>query len=141
VGEVPVRKTKEVTSRVIPSVGDRGRTPAFRLACSSGTYAAGLAHDLGAALAVVGISPAAPHPNRRIHRQTRGRPPLPIKIIQERVQEEEPVGTDWIPFETDRSLRRGYRLTPSRSTGIQSRPQTVWARATAAREGEWVKLI
>ena len=97
--EVPT-EPKEVTVYEFAPLGtpagiENGRLR-FRLACSSGTYARGLAHDLGAALGAGGHL-------SELRRTRIGNfqvdDALPLARLEERVQAGEPVGPAWVSFD------------------------------------------
>jgi tRNA pseudouridine55 synthase len=109
----------------------------FRLGCSSGTYARGLAHDLGAVLGVGGH--LAELRRTRIggfqveQAVTFGR-------LDELVQAGEEAGPSWIPFDQIPLPFGEVTADPQQESRI-SHGQTVLVRELAGEEGDWVKLV
>ncbi|HYU32701.1 MAG TPA: tRNA pseudouridine(55) synthase TruB [Thermoanaerobaculia bacterium] len=112
----------------------------FRLACSSGTYARGLAHDLGAALGVGGhlaqlrrtrigsfAVESAANLARLEEAMAAGQPPGAL-------------GGAWIPFDQIPLPFSEVTADPQQETRI-SHGQTVLVRELAGEEGDWVKLV
>ncbi|HET9228381.1 MAG TPA: tRNA pseudouridine(55) synthase TruB [Thermoanaerobaculia bacterium] len=142
-GEEVPDEAKEVTvyefSPLGPLEGTTGRDGRirFRLACSSGTYARGLAHDLGAALGVGGH--LAELRRTKIggfqveHAAT-------FKRLEEIVQAGEAPRTTWIPFDQIPLPFGEVTADPQQETRI-SHGQTVLVRELAGEEGDWVKLV
>jgi tRNA pseudouridine55 synthase len=136
--EVPT-ETKEVTVyefSPLDGIGPDGCLR-FRLSCSSGTYARGLAHDLGAALGV-GAHLAALRRTRIGNFRTEDAVALPR--LEELVQAGEPVGGAWIPFDRIPLPFGEVTADPQQENRI-SHGQTVLVRELAGEEGDWVKLI
>ena len=135
--EVPA-EPKEVTVYEFVPLGEiaDGRLR-FRLSCSSGTYARGLAHDLGAALGVGGH--LAELRRTRIG-GFRTEDALPLARLEERVQAGEPVGPAWVPFDQIPLPFGEVTADPQQEHRI-SHGQTVLVRELAGEEGDWVKLI
>ena len=135
--EVPT-EPKEVTVYEFSPLGEieDGRLR-FRLACSSGTYARGLAHDLGAALGVGGHL-------AELRRTRIGNfqvdDALPLPRLEERVQAGEPVGPAWVPFDQIPLPFGEVTADPQQEHRI-SHGQTVLVRELAGEEGDWVKLV
>lgn len=138
--EVPT-EPKEVTVYEFAPLGpiadiEDGRLR-FRLACSSGTYARGLAHDLGAALGVGGHL-------AELRRTRIGGfqvdDALPLARLEERVQAGEPVGPAWVPFDQIPLPFGEVTADPQQEHRI-SHGQTVLVRELAGEEGDWVKLV
>ena len=135
--EVPT-EPKEVTVYEFSPLGEieDGRLR-FRLACSSGTYARGLAHDLGAALGVGGHL-------AELRRTRIGNfqvdDALPLPRLEERVQAGEPAGPAWVPFDQIPLPFGEVTADPQQEHRI-SHGQTVLVRELAGEEGDWVKLV
>jgi tRNA pseudouridine55 synthase len=136
--EVPT-ETKEVTVYEFAPVGGLGEDGGlrFRLACSSGTYARGLAHDLGAALGV-GAHLAELRRTRIGGFQTEDAVRLPR--LEELVEGGEPAGAAWVPFDQI-PLPFGEVTADSQQETRIAHGQTVLVRELAGEEGDWVKLI
>jgi tRNA pseudouridine55 synthase len=137
-GEEVPSEPKEVTVYEFLPLGEieDGRLR-FRLACSSGTYARGLAHDLGAALGVGGH--LAELRRTRIG-GFRVEDALPLSRLDELVQAGEPLGSAWIPFDQIPLPFGEVTADPQQENRI-SHGQTVLVRELTGEEGDWVKLI
>ncbi len=137
-GEEVPSEPKEVTVYEFVPLGEieDGRLR-FRLSCSSGTYARGLAHDLGAALGVGGH--LAELRRTRIG-GFRVEDALPLSRLEERMQAGEPLGSAWIPFDQIPLPFGEVTADPQQEHRI-SHGQTVLVRELAGEEGDWVKLI
>ncbi|HEY2291292.1 MAG TPA: tRNA pseudouridine(55) synthase TruB [Thermoanaerobaculia bacterium] len=109
----------------------------FRLSCSSGTYARGLAHDLGAALGVGGHLAAL---RRTRIGGFRVEDALPFSRLEERAQAGESLGSAWIPFDQIPLPFGEVTADPQQEHRI-SHGQTVLVRELAGEEGDWVKLV
>ncbi len=109
----------------------------FRLACSSGTYARGLAHDLGVALGVGGH--LAELRRTRIG-NFRVEDAVAKSRLEELVQAGEPAGAAWIPFD-EIPLPFGEVVADPQQEQRISHGQTVLVRELAGEEGDWVKLM
>ena len=135
--EVPT-EPKEVTVYEFSPLGgiEDGRLR-FKLSCSSGTYARGLAHDLGAALEVG--AHLAELRRTRIG-NFRADDALPLAVLEERVQASEPAGSAWIPFDQIPLPFGEVTADPQQEHRI-SHGQTVLVRELAGEEGDWVKLM
>jgi tRNA pseudouridine55 synthase len=136
-GEEVPESTKEVTVYELERTGELadGRLP-FRLACSSGTYARAIAHDLGAALGV-GAHLAA-------LRRTRIGPfsvadAVTLDELGRRREGGEDLGAAWIPLG-----RVPLPFPESTVDAAQERRlghgQSVLVKGLEAAEGDWVKL-
>ncbi len=135
--EVPT-EPKEVTVYEFAPLGEiEDGCLRFRLACSSGTYARGLAHDLGAALGVGGHL-------AELRRTRIGgfqvEDALPLARLEERVQAGEPAGPAWVPFDQIPLPFGEVTADPQQEHRI-SHGQTVLVRELAGDEGDWVKLM
>ncbi len=137
-GEEISTEPKEVTVYEFAPLGEieDGRLR-FRLGCSSGTYARGLAHDLGAALGVGGHLAAL--------RRTRiggfqVEDALALGPLDQRIQAGEPVGSAWVPFDQIPLPFGEVTADPQQEHRI-SHGQTVLVRELAGEEGDWVKLM
>jgi tRNA pseudouridine55 synthase len=113
-----------------------GRLP-FRLACTSGTYARTLAHDLGRGLGVgahlcelrrMKIGPFEVHQAVTLSR------------LDAQVQAGEGVGEAYVPFDQIPLPFGEVTADPQQEQRI-SHGQTVLVRELAGEEGDWVKLI
>jgi tRNA pseudouridine55 synthase len=137
-GEEVPDEPKDVTVYEFAPVGEieDGRLR-FRLSCSSGTYARGLAHDLGAALGV-GAHLADLRRTRIGNFQVDDA--LPITKLEEKVQTEEPAGAAWVSFDQIPLPFGEVTADPQQEHRI-SHGQTVLVRELAGEEGDWVKLI
>lgn len=137
-GEEVPSEPKEVTVYEFVPLGEiaDGRLR-FRLSCSSGTYARGLAHDLGAALGVGGH--LAELRRTRIG-GFRVEDALPISRLEERAQAGESLGSAWIPFDQIPLPFSEVTADPQQEHRI-SHGQTVLVRELAVEEGDWVKLV
>lgn len=141
-GEEVPDETKEVTVYELSPLGELsdsgpdGRIR-FRLACSSGTYARGLAHDLGAALGVGGHL-------AELRRTRIGgfqvEDAATFRRLEELVQAGEPAGGAWIPFDRIPLPFGEVTADPQQEHRI-SHGQTVLVRELAGEEGDWVKLV
>jgi tRNA pseudouridine55 synthase len=135
--EVPT-ETKEVTIYELAALGDpvAGRLR-FRLACSSGTYARALAHDLGAALGLGAHLSAL--------RRTRvGTFAVDLAVtlagLEEAVAAGRGVEPAWVPFDRIPLPFDEVTADPQQETRI-THGQTVLVRELAGAEGDWVKLM
>jgi tRNA pseudouridine55 synthase len=137
-GEEVPDEPKEVTVYELSPVGEieDGRLR-FHLACSSGTYARGLAHDLGAAL---GVGAHLADLRRTRIGNFRADDAVPIARLEAAVQADEPVGPAWIPFDQIPLPFGEVTADPQQEHRIQH-GQTVLVRELAGEEGDWVKLI
>lgn len=137
-GEEVPDEPKEVTVYEFAPLGEleEGRVR-FRLACSSGTYARGLAHDLGAALGVGGHL-------AELRRTKIGgfqvEEAVTFRALDELVQAGQPAGRAWIPFDQIPLPFGEVTADPQQEHRI-SHGQTVLVRELAGEEGDWVKLI
>lgn len=137
-GEEVPDESKEVTVYELAPLGnlENGRLR-FRLACSSGTYARGLAHDLGAALGVGGHL-------AELRRTKIGgfqvEEAATFRRLEEIVQSGEPAAGTWIPFDQIPLPFGEVTADPQQESRI-SHGQTVLVRELAGEEGDWVKLI
>lgn len=137
-GEEVPDEPKEVTVYELAPLGDLedGRI-GFRLACSSGTYARGLAHDLGAALGVGGHLAAL----RRTRIGTFAvEAAISLAGLETAVAAGEAPGQSWIPFDQIPLPFGEVTADPQQESRI-SHGQTVLVRELSGEEGDWVKLI
>ncbi|MDP9120416.1 MAG: tRNA pseudouridine(55) synthase TruB, partial [Acidobacteriota bacterium] len=109
----------------------------FRLGCSSGTYARGLAHDLGAALGVGGHLAAL----RRVqigsfHVESA----ILLGKLDEVAESGGSAGAAWVPFDQI-PLPFGEVTTDPQQEQRISHGQTVLVRELCGEEGDWVKLV
>jgi tRNA pseudouridine55 synthase len=143
-GEEVPDEAKEVTVYELAPLGDPGEPEGlkdgrigFRLACSSGTYARGLAHDLGAALGVGGHLAAL----RRTRIGTFGvEAAISLAGLEAVVAAGEAPGPCWIPFDQIPLPFGEVTADPQQETRI-SHGQTILVRELSGEEGDWVKLI
>jgi tRNA pseudouridine55 synthase len=109
----------------------------FRLGCSSGTYARGLAHDLGIALGVGGHL-------AELRRTRIGgfqvEQAITFGLLEEKVKAGDGAGPAWIPFDQI-PLPFGEVTADSQQESRISHGQTVLVRELAGEEGDWVKLV
>jgi tRNA pseudouridine55 synthase len=138
-GEETPSETKDVTVYEFSPVGgiEEGGRLRFRLSCSSGTYARGLAHDLGAALGV-GAHLAELRRTRIGGFSTDDALTLPV--LDARVQAGEPLGPAWVPFDQI-PLPFGEVTADTQQEQRIAHGQTVLVRELEGEEGDWVKLI
>jgi tRNA pseudouridine55 synthase len=135
--EIPA-DTKEVTIFEFAPVGALadGRI-GFRLACSSGTYARGLAHDAGVALGC-GAHLAS---LRRVKIGTfQVEDAVTVSRLEEAVEAGEMVERAWIPFDEIPLPFDEVTADPQQENRI-SHGQTVLVRELQSGEGDWVKLL
>jgi len=137
-GEPVPESTKEITvwefRRVGPLAGER---MAFRLSCSSGTYARALAHDLGAALGC-GAHLAA-------LRRTEVGPfrvddALPVDEIARRRDAGDPLGRTWYALGAI-PLPFGDVIADAQQERRVRNGQTALVPGATAGEGEWLRLV
>lgn len=135
--EVPA-EPKEVTVYEFAPIGDLqdGRL-AFRLGCSSGTYARGLAHDLGVALGL-GAHLAELRRTRIGSFDVESAVRLPA--LEEAMAKGEPPGSAWVPFDQIPLPFGEVTADPQQEHRI-THGQTVLVRELQGEEGDWVKLI
>jgi tRNA pseudouridine55 synthase len=137
-GEEVPDEPKEVTVYEFSPLGELedGRIR-FRLACSSGTYARGLAHDLGAGLGVGG------HLSELRRTRIGGfqvEEAVTFRRLDELVQAGEQAGPAWIPFDQIPLPFGEVTADPQQENRI-AHGQTVLVRELAGEEGDWVKLV
>jgi len=137
-GEEVPDDPKEVTVyEFAPLSGIEDGRLRFRLGCSSGTYARGLAHDLGA---VLGVGAHLAGLRRTQIGNFQVADALPVSRLDERVQAAEPAGAAWIPFDRIPLPFGEVTADPQQEHRI-SHGQTVLVRELAGEEGDWVKLM
>ena len=138
-GEEVPSETKDVTVYEFAPIGgfEAGGRLRFRLSCSSGTYARGLAHDLGAAL---GIGAHLAELRRTRIGGFRTEDALRLPRLEELVQAGEPLGAAWIPFDQIPLPFGEVTADPQQEHRI-AHGQTVLVRELDGEEGDWVKLI
>lgn len=136
-GEEVPEASKEVTVFELKRTGELadGRI-AFRLACSSGTYARAIAHDLGAALGC-GAHLAS------LRRISIGpftvADALGIEELARRRTAQEPLGAAWIPLGEIPLPFAGTVVDAAQERRAQN-GQTVLAKGLEVDEGDWVKM-
>jgi tRNA pseudouridine55 synthase len=135
--EVPL-EPKEVTVYQFAAQGElTGDHVRFRLACSSGTYARSLAHELGNALGTGGHLASL----RRL--QVGGfsiSDALGVEELARRVAAGTPVEPAWVPFDRV-PLPFAEVVTDAQQERRLVHGQTVLLRDLAGEEGDWVKLV
>jgi tRNA pseudouridine55 synthase len=141
-GEEVPSETKDVTVYEFAPAGNIGDMEEegrlrFRLSCSSGTYARGLAHDLGAAL---GVGAHLAELRRTRIGGFRTEDALRLPRLEELVQAGEPLGSAWVPFDQIPLPFGEVTADPQQEHRI-AHGQTVLVRELAGEEGDWVKLI
>jgi tRNA pseudouridine55 synthase len=135
--EVPA-EPKEVTVYEFTPLGEiEDGCLRFQLACSSGTYARGLAHDLGAAL---GLGAHLATLRRTRIGNFRADDAVPLARLEPQVQAGEAVGPSWIPFDQIPLPFGEVTADPQQEHRIHH-GQTVLVRELAGEEGDWVKLV
>lgn len=141
-GEEVPQESKRVTVYELAVEGDfdegAGRRDiGFRLACSSGTYARTLVHDVGQALGV-GAHLAA------LRRLQVGPFSLDQAItldgLDEAVADDAAPASGWVPFDEIPLPFADIVADPQQEDRIQH-GQTVLVRALAGDEGDWVKVV
>lgn len=110
---------------------------AFRLACSSGTYARALANDLGARL---GVGAHLVELRRTRIGSFQVEAALKLAALAAAVEAGESPGAAWLPFD-DIPLPFDEVTTDSQQELRISHGQTVLVRELAGGEGDWVKLV
>ena len=135
--EVPL-EPKEVTVYGFEPLGELtdGRIE-FRLACSSGTYARSLAHELGEKLGTGGHLCS-------LRRLQVGRfdlaDALTVEELARRVDAGEPVEPAWVPFDQV-PLPFAEVVADAQQERRLAHGQTVLLRDLDGEEGDWVKLL
>lgn len=143
-GEEVPQETKEVTvfdfrplTDLSEADADGARSLRFLLACSSGTYARSLAHDVGQALGCGGHLAAL--------RRTKIGPfevasALSLAALEERMAAGDGPGAAWVPFDQIPLPFGEVTADPQQEQRIHH-GQTVLVRELAGEEGDWVRLI
>lgn len=135
--EVPT-ETKEITVYELAPIGElEDGSIAFRLGCSSGTYARGLAHDLGAAL---GTGAHLSELRRTRIGHFRVEDAVTVPHLEEAVNEGTVAIAGWIPFDQIPLPFGEVTADPQQETRI-THGQTVLLRELPGEEGDWVKLM
>lgn len=135
--EVPA-EAKEVTVYELAPLSDlENGSIRFRLACSSGTYARGLAHDLGEALGIGGH--LAELRRTRIGSFTL-ESAVTLAGLEAAMTAGEAPGEAWIPFDQIPLPFGEVTADPQQENRI-SHGQTVLVRELSGEEGDWVKLV
>jgi tRNA pseudouridine55 synthase len=137
-GEEVPDEPKEVTVfEFTPTTDLEDGRLGFRLACSSGTYARGLAHDMGAELGVGGHL-------AELRRTRIGTFNVESAVNLARLEESatagEPPAEAWIPFDQIPLPFCEVTADPQQENRI-SHGQTVLVRELEGEEGDWVKLV
>jgi tRNA pseudouridine55 synthase len=137
-GEEVPEETKEVAVFEFRPLGDidddRLR---FRLACSSGTYARSLVHDLGARL---GCGAHLLALRRLAVGPFRVEDAVSLGALADRLAAGEGPGSAWIPFD-EIPLPFSEISADSLQEQRIRQGQTVLVRELAGEEGDWVKLV
>ena len=137
-GEETPTEPKETSIYEFSAVGDLvdGRLP-FRLACSSGTYARTMAHDLGQKMGC-GAHLAA------LRRLKIGKftvdDTITVDTLSKAVEENERPEAAWIPFD-DVPLPFAEVVADVQQERRLANGQTVLLRELDGEEGDWVKLL
>ncbi len=135
--EVPL-EPKEVTVYGFELIGDlKDGEIAFRLSCSSGTYARSLAHELGAKVGT------GAHLSSLRRLQVGGfhvDKALTVSELARRMENGEPVEPAWIPFDAV-PLPFAEVVTDAQQERRLVHGQTVLLRDLDGEEGDWVKLM
>jgi tRNA pseudouridine55 synthase len=135
--EVPL-EPKEVSVYGFELVGDLADGQiAFRLSCSSGTYARSLAHQLGEA---VGTGAHLASLRRRQVGGFQVENAVTVEELARRLGAGEPVEPAWIPFDGV-PLPFAEVMTDAQQERRLMHGQTVLLRDLAGEEGDWVKLV
>lgn len=137
-GEEVPEESKEVTVYELSPVGELqdGRL-GFRLACSSGTYARTLAHDLGRRL---GIGAHLSELRRTKIGPFEVGQAVKAGELAERAEAGQGVGGAFVPFDQIPLPFGEVTADPQQEQRI-SHGQTVLVRELAGEEGDWVKLL
>jgi tRNA pseudouridine55 synthase len=137
-GEEVPEESKEVTVYELAPVGDlRDGRLSFRLACSSGTYARTLAHDLGRRL---GVGAHLCELRRTKIGPFEVGQAVKTAELAARVEAGEGVGGAFVPFDQIPLPFGEVTADPQQEQRI-SHGQTVLVRELAGEEGDWVKLL
>jgi len=145
-GEEVPRESKRVTVFELEPTGELARREdadglggaeiEFRLACSSGTYARTLAHDVGRAVGTGGHLAAL----RRLQvGPFRLEDAVRLGELEEAVAAGEPPAAAWVPFDAIPLPFGEIAVDPQQEDRI-AHGQTVLVRELAGDEGDWVKL-
>ncbi|MCB1008056.1 MAG: tRNA pseudouridine(55) synthase TruB [Acidobacteria bacterium] len=137
-GEEVPESSKEVTVYELEATGPlaEGRFP-FRLACSSGTYARSIAHDVGQELGCGGHLASL---RRTAIGPFRIEDALPLEAIAERSARGETLGSAWIPLSRVPLPFSELVLDATQERRVEH-GQTVLAKGADGEEGDWVKLV
>jgi tRNA pseudouridine55 synthase len=138
--EVPT-EAKEVTVYELTPLSDlEDGSFRFRLGCSSGTYARGLAHDLGEALGVGGHLAALRRTQIGSFTLESAISLAGLEAAQTAEETSGAPGNWWIPFDQIPLPFGEVMADPQQETRI-THGQTVLVRELAGEEGDWVKLV
>jgi tRNA pseudouridine55 synthase len=137
-GEEVPETSKEVTVYSFVATGElEDGTLGFRLACSSGTYARSLAHDLGQRLEVGGLL-------SQLRRTQIGgfsiADAATLEEIARRLGAAEPLAPAWIDFDRIPLPFADVAADAQQEQRIVN-GQTILVRESAAAEGDWVRLV
>jgi tRNA pseudouridine55 synthase len=135
--EVPLEPKEVTVYSFQPQGGLADGRIAFRLACSSGTYARSLAHELGEKVGT-GAHLAS------LRRLQVGRfelgDALTVEALAERVASGRPVEPAWVPFD-EVPLPFTEVVADAQQERRLAHGQTVLLRDLDGEEGDWVKLL
>lgn len=135
--EVPV-ETKRVTVYEFEPLGELTDDRLdFRLACSSGTYARTLAHEIGRA---VGTGAHLARLRRLRIGSFDAADAVSLDALAAAVEAGEPPGSAWIPFD-DVPLPFAEVTADAQQERRLLHGQTVLVRDLAGEEGDWVRLV
>jgi tRNA pseudouridine55 synthase len=135
--EVPA-EAKEVTIYELEPTSElAGGRLGFRLACSSGTYARALAHDLGALL---GVGAHLAELRRTQIGSFQVTSAVQLAALAAAVDAGETPAAAWLPFD-DIPLPFDEVTTDPQQEARISHGQTVLVRELTGGEGDWVKLV
>jgi len=137
-GEEVPESSKEVTVFELAATGplEEGRF-SFRLACSSGTYARAIAHDVGGELGCGGHLSSL---RRTAIGPFRVEDALELEEIARRTEQDETLGAAWIPLSRVPLPFSELLLDGTQERRVQH-GQTVLAKGVSGEEGDWVKLV
>jgi tRNA pseudouridine55 synthase len=135
--EVPSEPKDVTVYEFVPTTQLDGDTLGFRLACSSGTYARALAHDMGLTLGVGGHLSKLRRTQIGNFHVDKG---LSMGPLEQIVRDGQDLGTAWIPFDRI-PLPFGEVTTDAQQESRIRHGQTVLMRDLNCEEGDWVKLL
>lgn len=137
-GEEVPQEPKEVTVYEFRALGaPQDGSFRFHLSCSSGTYARGLAHDLGAAL---GVGAHLSELRRIQIGSFRVENAVTLEGLEGALAAGHELASAWIPFDSIPLPFGEVTADPQQETRI-AHGQTVLVRELQGEEGDWVKMI